>query len=107
VRLRAPTQGACLKPPASWERPQLEAAAPAAIGFGVHQRGEGAPAHGGRQYSNLFETQSDYFLYDFLDLAHAQGQSKAAGRAFSREERAMAARYPRFARSVARASGRR
>jgi dienelactone hydrolase len=59
------------------------------------------------QYSNLFETQSDYFLYDFLDLAHAQGQSKAAGRAFSREERAMAARYPRFARSVARASGRR
>lgn len=61
------------------------------------------------QYSSLFETQSDYFLYvyDFLDLAHAQGQTKAAGRAFSRVERAMAARYPRFARSVARASRRR
>ena len=59
------------------------------------------------QYSDLFETQSDYFLYDFLDLAHAQGQSKAAGRAFSRVERAMAARYPRFARSVARNWGRR
>jgi predicted esterase len=59
------------------------------------------------QYSDQFETQSDYFLYDFLDLAHASGQSKAAGRAFSRVERAMAARYPRFARSEARPWGKR
>ena len=53
------------------------------------------------QYSDLFETQSDYFLYDFLDLAHAQGVPAAAGRAFDRQVRTMRAAYPSFARSLA------
>lgn len=56
------------------------------------------------QYSDLFEAQSNYFLYDFLDLAHASGQSAAAGRAFTHVERAMAARYPRYAAAVKRAA---
>src|SRR5262249_10689779 len=53
------------------------------------------------QYGSLFLSQSDYFLYDFLDLAHAQGVPAAAGRAFDRTVRAMEARYPRFARTLA------
>jgi para-nitrobenzyl esterase len=53
------------------------------------------------QYGSVFESQSDYFLYDFLDLAHAQGVPAAAGRAFDRTVRAMKTRYPRFARTLA------
>jgi hypothetical protein len=54
------------------------------------------------QYSGLFETQSDYFLYDFLNLGNAQGQPAAARRAFAREIRQMRSKYPRFARTLAR-----
>jgi dienelactone hydrolase len=53
------------------------------------------------QYSGIFETQSDYFLYDLLDLAHAQGVSAAAGRAFDRQVRIMRRDHPRFARTLA------
>jgi dienelactone hydrolase len=59
------------------------------------------------QYHDLFETQSDYFLYDFLDLAHAQGEPVAAGRAFDRTVRAMTARYRRFAPTLAASAHRR
>ncbi len=58
------------------------------------------------EFQSQIDSQSDYFFYDFLDAAHAQGSPASAGHAFDREIRQMRARYPGFARSLARASRR-
>ncbi len=50
------------------------------------------------QFQSQIDSQSDYFFYDFLDAAHAQGSPASAAHAFDREIRQMRARYPRFAR---------
>lgn len=47
-------------------------------------------------YGSLFIKQSEYFLYYFLDLAHAAGQPVAAARAFDAQVTKMRSRYPRF-----------
>jgi dienelactone hydrolase len=54
------------------------------------------------QYRDLFIQQSDYFFYDFLDLAHANGQSTAAARAFERQLPELRRKYPRFSKRLAR-----
>jgi dienelactone hydrolase len=48
------------------------------------------------KYRSLYLEQSDYFLYDALDLAHAHGQPAAAARASARQLRGLHERYPRF-----------
>jgi len=45
-------------------------------------------------------TQSDYFFYTFLDLAHAQGQPPAAARAFARRADDAAEANPEIAESA-------
>ena len=47
-------------------------------------------------------SQSDYFFYTFLDLAHAQGQPTSAARAFSQSTASAATEYPRIARQARR-----
>jgi predicted esterase len=54
------------------------------------------------QFRNLYVEQTNYFLYSFLDLAHAQGQPIAAARAFDRQLPELRRRYPRFARRLSR-----
>jgi acetyl esterase/lipase len=53
-------------------------------------------------YGAVMISQSVYFCYDFLDLAHAAGQSTAAARAFDRQVRSYAHRYPALARRFER-----
>jgi para-nitrobenzyl esterase len=53
------------------------------------------------QYHDLIVSQSDYFFYDFLDLAHAQGQPAAAARAFDQQTATLRARYPGFSPGLA------
>jgi predicted esterase len=50
------------------------------------------------QYRDLFVEQTDYFLYDALDLAHARGQPVGAARAFDRRLVKLRKQYPRDAR---------
>ena len=52
------------------------------------------------QYRDLFIQQIDYFLYSVLDLAHANGQPAAAGRAFDRQPLRLRAKYRRFEPAV-------
>ena len=47
-------------------------------------------------------TQSDYFFYAVLDLAHAQGQPAAAARAFARSTADAAEAHPRIAQQAIR-----
>lgn len=47
-------------------------------------------------------TQSNYFFYAMLDLAHAQGQPPAAARAFARSTADAAEAHPRIAQQVIR-----
>jgi acetyl esterase/lipase len=54
------------------------------------------------EFQSQIDSQSDYFFYAFLDAAQAQGQTAAAGRAFDQQLARMRARYPRFARTLAR-----
>jgi acetyl esterase/lipase len=54
------------------------------------------------QYHDLMVNQSDYFFYDVLDLAHAQGQPTAAARAFDRQLKALKKTHPRFFRAAGR-----
>jgi predicted esterase len=54
------------------------------------------------QFRNLFVEQTNYFLYAFLDLAHAQGQPVAAARAFDRQLPELRRRYPRYAQRLSR-----
>jgi dienelactone hydrolase len=49
------------------------------------------------QYRDLYLQQSDYFLYNALDLAHAHGQPVAAARASARQLGKLHRKYPRFA----------
>jgi predicted esterase len=53
------------------------------------------------QYHDLIVNQTDYFFYDFLDLAHAQGQPVAAARAFDRQASTLRTTYPGVSRSLA------
>jgi len=48
------------------------------------------------QYRDLYLQQTDYFLYWFLDLAHANGQPAAAARAFDQRTTALRGKYRRF-----------
>jgi para-nitrobenzyl esterase len=52
------------------------------------------------QYHDQIVTQSDYFLYAFLDLAHAAGQPTAAARAFDRQIIALKKKHPGLARKL-------
>jgi predicted esterase len=54
-----------------------------------------------RQFGDTIVTQSVYFAYDFLDLAHAPGQPAAAGRAFDAQMSRYARRHPDLARRFA------
>jgi acetyl esterase/lipase len=47
-----------------------------------------------KQYGDTIVTQSVYFAYDFLDLAHAAGQPASAARAFDAQMSRYAKRYP-------------
>ncbi len=58
-------------------------------------------------YGPLMITQSVYFFYDFLDLAHAAGQPPAAGAAFDRQARTYARRYPALAQRLGSQASRR
>jgi len=48
------------------------------------------------QYAQQFEEQSDYFLYDVMDLAHAAGQPATAAKAFDRQVQRYVARHPKW-----------
>jgi dienelactone hydrolase len=61
---------------------------------------DGAPHVPYGQYHDLIVNQSDYFFYDLLDLAHAQGQPVAAARASARRLRTLRKKYPRFAKRL-------
>jgi acetyl esterase/lipase len=52
------------------------------------------------QFRNLFISQTDYWFYGFLDLAHAQGSPPAAARAFDQTAARMRTKYPQFAPRV-------
>ena len=52
------------------------------------------------QYRTLYLQQGNYFLYDALDLAHAQGQPVAAARASDRQLKRMAKDNPSVARML-------
>ena len=58
------------------------------------------------QFQSQIFTQSDYFFYSFLDVAHAQGSTAAAGRTFDGELAALTRRYPRYAKALAAARAR-
>jgi para-nitrobenzyl esterase len=49
------------------------------------------------QFRDQILSQSDYFFYAVLDLAHAQGQPAAAARAFDRRARRLSQKYPQLA----------
>ncbi|MEK6252745.1 MAG: alpha/beta hydrolase [Actinomycetota bacterium] len=46
------------------------------------------------QFHDQIVSQSDYFFYDFLDLAHAQGQPPSAARKFDRRLRTLRKKHP-------------
>lgn len=54
------------------------------------------------QFKDQIVSQSDYFFYDFLDLAHAQGQPARAARAFDRRLSTLRRHHPRYAKRLAR-----
>lgn len=54
-------------------------------------------------YQAQIDSQTDYFFYDFLDAADAQGSTPAASRMFHRELQTLAKRYPALARRFRRA----
>jgi predicted esterase len=51
-------------------------------------------------YQAQIDSQSDYFFYDFLDAADAQGSPPSAARIFHNELRTLARRYPPFGHPV-------
>jgi hypothetical protein len=55
-----------------------------------------------KQFGDTIVTQSVYFAYWFLDLAHAAGQPATAARAFDRQAAQLEATYPAIARGRAR-----
>jgi acetyl esterase/lipase len=48
-------------------------------------------------YQAQIDSQTDYFFYDFLDAADAQGSPPGAARIFHNELKTLARRYPAFA----------
>ena len=54
------------------------------------------------QFGDTIVSQSVYFCYAVLDLAHAPGQPAAAARAFERQAAALAERYPALRRALGR-----
>ncbi len=54
------------------------------------------------QFETQIDSQTDYFFYDFLDAAHAQGSPPSAARDFTRVTAQMRQRYPQFAAHMAR-----
>jgi acetyl esterase/lipase len=55
-------------------------------------------------YQAQIDSQTDYFFYDFLDAADAQGSTPAAARMFHRELQTLARRFPRLATRLRRAA---
>ena len=49
------------------------------------------------QFRDQILSQSDYFFYDVLDLAHAQGQPAAAAAAFDRQAQRLEEQHPQLA----------
>jgi hypothetical protein len=49
------------------------------------------------QFRDQILSQSDYFFYDVLDLAHAHGQPAAAAQAFDRQAQRYSEKYPQLA----------
>jgi predicted esterase len=54
------------------------------------------------QFRDLFVEQTDYFLYAFLDLAHAHGQPIGAARAFDRRLPRLREKYPHYEKRLSR-----
>jgi dienelactone hydrolase len=54
------------------------------------------------QFRNLYVEQTDYFLYAFLDLAHANGQPASAARAFDRRLPRLREKYPRYEKRLSK-----
>lgn len=54
------------------------------------------------QYRQLFLDQTDYFFFDVLDLAHAQGQPAAAARSFDARAAGLRKKHPRYAKQLER-----
>jgi predicted esterase len=54
------------------------------------------------QFRNLYVEQTNYFLYAFLDLAHANGQPASAARAFDRQLPELRERYPRYEKRLSK-----
>jgi acetyl esterase/lipase len=52
------------------------------------------------QFRSLFLSQTNYWFYAFLDLAHAQGSPPSAARAFDTMAERMRSKYPQFAPRV-------
>jgi para-nitrobenzyl esterase len=58
------------------------------------------------QFKTQIDSQSDYFFYDFLDAANAQGSTHAQGLAFQRYAQTMSRKHPAFGRALERAMAR-
>ena len=58
------------------------------------------------QFQTQIDSQSDYFFYDFLDAAGAQGASPAQTAAFDRYARSVSRKHPAFGRALKRALAR-
>ena len=52
------------------------------------------------QFRDLYIEQTNYFLYAFLDLAHAHGQPITAARAFDRQLPRLRQKHPRYERRL-------
>jgi acetyl esterase/lipase len=58
------------------------------------------------QFQTQIDSQTDYFFYDFLDAASAQGSTRAQARTFQRYAQTMARKHPAFGRALKRAIAR-
>jgi dienelactone hydrolase len=58
--------------------------------------------HTPSSYHDHFVDQTDYFLYDFMDLAHAAGQPAAVGRSSDAQARRFEKRHPGFGKLLKR-----
>jgi dienelactone hydrolase len=58
------------------------------------------------QFQSQIDSQTDYFFYDFLDAAGAQGSTRAAARTFQRYAQTMARKHPTFGRALEHAIAR-
>jgi acetyl esterase/lipase len=58
------------------------------------------------QFQSQIDSQTDYFFYDFLDAAHAQGSTHAQAVAFDHYAQTMARKHPALGRALERAMAR-